>query len=149
MAITSPELHVATERVKELFATTGMGVDPFEKAIGVSQGTIKSIRNGRNLASADCIIKVAKYFNVSVDYILGFTDEPKPIECREVGKVVSPTASVPTVFEEIPDLLSEKRFINTAKIYHELPDEMRERAYGLICGIAIALGLNVEKIIGR
>lgn len=148
MAITSPELQVATERVKELFASTGMGVDPFEKAIGVSQGTIKSIRNGRNLASADCIIKVAKFFNVSVDYILGFTDERRPLECREVGQV-STTTTAPAVFGEMTDLLSEERFVNTAKIYHELPDEMRERAYMLVYGIAIGLGLNVEKIIGR
>lgn len=149
MAITSPELQVATERVKALFASTGMGVDPFEKAIGVSQGTIKSIRNGRNFASADCIIKVAKYFNVSIDYMLGFTDERRPLECRDVGQVNSSAASVPAMFGDMPDLLSEERFVNTAKIYHELPDELRERAYMLIYGIAVGIGLNVEKIIGR
>lgn len=61
----------------------------------------------------------------------------------------TPTASLPAVFEEMPDLLSEERFVNTAKIYHELPDEMRERAYMLVYGIAVGIGLNVENILRR
>ncbi len=59
------------------------------------------------------------------------------------------TTTVPAVFGEMPDLLSEERFVNTAKIYHELPDEMRERVFGLICGIAIGYGLNVDNILRR
>lgn len=66
----SIELERATENIKKLFESTGMGVDPFEKAIGVSQGTIKNIRNGRNLPSADCLIKVANYFKISLDELL-------------------------------------------------------------------------------
>ena len=96
----------------------------------------------------EAIIKLARYFNVSADYLLGLTDERKPLENREIGQIASPDDSVPALFEDMPDLLSEQRFVNTAKIYHELPDELRERAYMLIYGMALGIGLNVDKIIG-
>lgn len=136
------------ERVMQLIKQSGLSDNAFEKQLHLSQGTVGNWRSGRNKLSMEAIIKLARYFNVSADYLLGLTDERRPLECREVGQV-STTTTVPAVFGEMPDLLSEERFVNTAKIYHELPDELRERAYMLIYGIAVGLGLNVEKIIGR
>ena len=137
------------ERVMQLIKQSGLSDNAFEKQLYLSQGTVGNWRSGRNKLSMEAIIKLARYFNVSADYLLGLTDERKPLECRDVGQVASPAPSVPAVFGDMPDLLSEERFVNTAKIYHELPDELRERAYMLIYGIAVGLGLNVEKIIGR
>ena len=136
------------ERVMQLIKQSGLSDNAFEKQLHLSQGTVGNWRSGRNKLSMEAIIKLARYFNVSADYLLGLTDERRPLECREVGQV-STTTTVPAVFGEMPDLLSEERFVNTAKIYHELPDEMRERAYGLICGIAIGIGLNIENILRR
>ena len=137
------------ERVMQLIKQSGLSDNAFEKQLHLSQGTVGNWRSGRNKLSMEAIIKLASYFNVSSDYLLGLTDERKPLECRDVGQVDSPTSSVPAVFGEMSDLLSERRFINTAKIYHELPDEMRERVFGLICGIAIGYGLNVDNILRR
>ena len=137
------------ERVMQLIKQSGLSDNAFEKQLHLSQGTVGNWRSGRNKLSMEAIIKLARYFNVSADYLLGLTDERKPLECRDVGQVDSPTSSVPAVFGEMSDLLSERRFINTAKIYHELPDEMRERVFGLICGIAIGYGLNVDNILRR
>ena len=137
------------ERVMQLIKQSGLSDNAFEKQLHLSQGTVGNWRSGRNKLSMEAIIKLASFFNVSADYLLGLTDERKPLECRDVGQVDSPTSSVPAVFGEMSDLLSERRFINTAKIYHELPDEMRERVFGLICGIAIGYGLNVDNILRR
>ena len=137
------------ERVMQLIKQSGLSDNAFEKQLHLSQGTVGNWRSGRNKLSMEAIIKLARFFNVSADYLLGLTDERKPLECRDVGQVDSPTSSVPAVFGEMSDLLSERRFINTAKIYHELPDEMRERVFGLICGIAIGYGLNVDNILRR
>lgn len=96
--------------------------------------------------SAEAITKLARYFNVSADYLLCLTNEPKPLTKREVAQISS---SVPVILEEMPDLFKEQRFVNTAKIYNELPDEYRERAFGLIMGIAVGLGINVEQILRK
>ena len=137
------------ERVMQLIKRSGLSDNAFEKQLHLSQGTVGNWRSGRNKLSMDAIIKLARYFNVSADYLLGLTDDWKPLENREIGQVASSSDFVLAVFGEMSDLLSERRFINTAKIYHELPDELRERAYMLIYGMALGIGLNVEKIIGR
>lgn len=67
----------ATARVIELFQSTGMGVSPFEQTIGVAEGTIKNLLNHRNNASLDTVCAVADYFDVSADYVIGYTDFPK------------------------------------------------------------------------
>ena len=147
-----------TKRIVALQKENGLNDHQLEVGVGLPVSSVqawtkgKKRKNGEIVESSpgiDSIVKLARYFNVSADYLLGLTDERKPLECRDVGQVDSTAASVPAVFGDMSDLLSEERFVNTAKIYHELPDEMRERAYGLICGIAIGIGLNIEKILRR
>ena len=146
------ECAVLTQRLNSLFQeerARGTSARSILLQLGLSETALAEWNRGKSKPTLGAIAKLARYFNVSADYLLGLTDERKPLECRDVGQVDSPTSSVPAVFGEMPDLLSEERFINTAKIYHELPDEMRERAYGLICGIAIGIGLNIENILRR
>ena len=146
-----------TKRILELIKQTNINAHQLEVAVDLPNASVQGWVKGKKRSdgsmreispSAESIAKLARYFNVSADYLLGLTNERKPLESREVGRVAT-TTTIPAVFGEMPDLLSEQRFVNTAKIYHELPDEMRERAYMLVYGIAIGLGLNVEKIIGR
>ena len=144
MATTSPELIQATERFNNLFESVGMRVDPFEKAIGVSQGTIKSIRSGRNLISADCAIKIAKYLNISTDYLLCLSDEPTPLKTANIAE--RPTAAVST---ELADLAQDERFVYSAKLYNAIRPEYRAVIYGYILGIATGLGLNILQILGK
>ena len=146
-----------TKRILELMKQTNTNAHQLEMAVELPNASIQGWVKGKKRSdgsmreispAADSIAKIARYFNVSADYLLGLTDERKPLENREIGQV-STTTTVPALFGEMTDLLSEQRFINTAKIYHELPDEMRERAYMLVYGIAVGLGLNIDKIIGR
>lgn len=43
--------------------------------VGVAQSNINRWENGTVCPSADFVIKLANYFNVSTDYLLGRTDE--------------------------------------------------------------------------
>lgn len=67
------------EKVLSLIQQSGMGDFPLEKKIGLTQGTIKNWRAGKNKISAEALSKLADYFDVSVDYLLGRTDDPEPI----------------------------------------------------------------------
>lgn len=69
--------NIATKRVLDLFESTGMAIDPFEKAVGLTEGTIKNLKNHKYNASADTICRIAEYFEVTTDYIMGYTDFPK------------------------------------------------------------------------
>ena len=65
------------EKVLTIFQQSGLADYRIEKELGLTNGTIKNWKNGRNKVSTDAIIKISKYFNVSADYLLGTepTDE--------------------------------------------------------------------------
>lgn len=46
--------------------------------LGVHQTTYSSYEIGKLSLTADVLIKLAKYYKVSVDYLLGLTDVTKP-----------------------------------------------------------------------
>lgn len=58
------------KRIFELFHSTKKGDYPLEKEIGLAQGSIKNWRNEKSKPSTDAIIKIANFFNVSIDYLL-------------------------------------------------------------------------------
>lgn len=132
------------DRIKSLCKKKRINITTLEKECDLSQNSI--VKWAKTSPSTDKIVSVAKYFNVSADYLLCLIDEPKPLESREIAQK-SETALA--LFEKMPSLFEEQRFIDTAKIYSELPDEKREGLYGMAVGIAVGLGLNIEKILRR
>ena len=59
------------------------GITPYRvaKDLGIHQGTMGKYAKGNNVPEAKNLTKIAEYFNVSVDYLLGKTD--KNIELTE------------------------------------------------------------------
>lgn len=47
--------------------------------VGIAQEMISAYEAGKNLPSADKLIKLAKYLDTSTDYLLGLTNDPTPI----------------------------------------------------------------------
>lgn len=45
--------------------------------LNVNQNTVSRYENGSRQADYEMLIKIADYFNVSVDYLLDRTDNPK------------------------------------------------------------------------
>lgn len=69
------ESDVFCKRAKKLFGD--MGQMELAVKIGISQGVISSIKNNKAKApAADTIFRIARYFNVSADYLLGLSDVP-------------------------------------------------------------------------
>lgn len=62
-------------RFKELRLEKGVTQGRLAKALGTSQQTISRIEAKNETVPTDLLINASKYFNVSVDYILGLTDE--------------------------------------------------------------------------
>lgn len=61
--------------VCELRKEKGLSQKKLADAIGVSQAAIAKIEINRNEATSDTIRKLAKYFDVSADYLLGLEDD--------------------------------------------------------------------------
>ena len=66
------------ERIFSLIEKSGKGIYVIEKDIGLVRGTLANWKLGRSKQpSADALSKLADYFDVSVDYLLGRTDDPQ------------------------------------------------------------------------
>ncbi|MEC0886807.1 helix-turn-helix transcriptional regulator [Bacillus atrophaeus] len=62
----------AFERVKKLCKDRGISIAKLEEKVGFGKNSLYSWK--QNNPSSDKLHKVADYFNVSVDYLLGRTD---------------------------------------------------------------------------
>ncbi|WP_338976305.1 helix-turn-helix domain-containing protein [Lactococcus petauri] len=64
------------EKIKELASQKNISIRQLEEKLQLANGTIR--RWGKTNPSTGAVTKVADYFNVSVDYLLG-RDEAKPV----------------------------------------------------------------------
>lgn len=68
-------MNVLYSRIKELANEKSVSLAQIERTLDFSNGVISSWKKSN--ASQDKIIKVANYFNVSTDYLLGRTNNRK------------------------------------------------------------------------
>lgn len=59
------------ERLKELREEQGLLQADLAKILSVSKSTVSDWEIGRNQPSYDMLIDIARYFDVSIDYLLG------------------------------------------------------------------------------
>ena len=60
------------ERFYNLFLRNGKRPNPVGKEIGLSSGIISKWKNG-GIPNGETLMKLARYFNVSTDYLLGLS----------------------------------------------------------------------------
>lgn len=63
------------EKIKFLAKKQGISLNTLEERVGLGKNYIYSLKN-KKTPSAEHIAKIADYFNVSTDYLLGRTDNP-------------------------------------------------------------------------
>lgn len=64
------------ERLKQLRLANGLTQRELAKSIEVGRTTISEYESGKIVPKHDGLLKLANYFNVSVDYLTGVSDEP-------------------------------------------------------------------------
>ncbi len=67
------------ERLSELRKDRGFTQQQLAKALSVSSNTISAYERGINEPDDRMKIRLAEFFNVSVDYLLGLIDTPRPL----------------------------------------------------------------------
>ncbi len=68
------------KRLKYLRIKNNISQKELAKLLNVGVSTISNYETGRNEPSYDKLIILAKYFNVSIDYLLGNSENKKPDE---------------------------------------------------------------------
>lgn len=83
-------METATKRILNLMEERSIKGYQLELAVKLASGTISSWKSGKCKPSAANVAKIANYFGVSTDYLLGSTDESTPYQSEAI-----------TIFEEI------------------------------------------------
>ena len=80
------------EIVKDLCEKQGISLNTLEEKLGLGRNSLYGLK--RNQPSAERLQQIADYFNVSTDYLLGRTDNPKittggdasaPLDLRDIA----------------------------------------------------------------
>ena len=66
------------DRLSDLISESGKGVKQLSEDIGISTGAISKYQNDASTPGADAVVKIAKYFNVTSDWLLGLTNVKTP-----------------------------------------------------------------------
>lgn len=85
-------MDLYTERIKPLFEASGMTDKDIEEALHLPRGVIYKWGTGKYKSYKRFIPEIAKYFNVSADYLMGLDSPSAGIKKDPIPKdeVVSP-----------------------------------------------------------
>lgn len=97
------------EKIKELRKSRKMSQGDLGDLIGVSKMSISYYENGKKPPGRETLEKIAEYFNVSIDYLLGRSSEKHLTEDQDR-----------TITEETRNIID---------LIESLPKEERERAW--------------------
>ena len=65
-------------RIRDIRNDRGLTQEQIAKFLHVSQNTYSQYEIGTTRFPLDVVVKLAEYYNVSIDYLVGLTDEPTP-----------------------------------------------------------------------
>lgn len=69
---------IFADRLLDLITESGKTIKQLSEEIGISSGSLSKYQNDGAVAGIDAISKIAKYFNVSVDWLLGHSSTRSP-----------------------------------------------------------------------
>ena len=72
------QMVIQMERLKDIREDRDLKQSDIAKLLNVSQQTYSRYENDEISIDKDSLIKLANYYNTSVDYLLELTDERKP-----------------------------------------------------------------------
>ncbi len=134
------------EAIKEQRVSRGLSLLDVEKDTGIRNGSLCRWEKGQVMPGIDFCVRLAKYYDVSLDELVGLTETPQ----------INKHTSLPTnlskneiaFVKEHKAILTDNNFINVAKLYSAITPELRALALGYLVGILQNNGVNTKSILG-
>lgn len=89
------------EQIKRLRMCKGLTQVELAKIFGVTKQSVSNWENENIMPSIDLLVKIAKFFSVSTDYILGLSDEHALNTC---GLSELQIAHIQTIIDDIIEI---------------------------------------------
>lgn len=90
-------------RIKELRKERGLKQVDLCKTIGVSQAALSGYETGNYQPDNDILIKIADYFDTTVDYLLGKSDIKKPLTSEDMNGLTEKQIKILEMMGELPE----------------------------------------------
>lgn len=103
--------------LKELRESLGLTQEEFGKSVGVAKTTYNNYEKGERDPKSDFWIAVAQKYGVTIDYLMGYSDDPK-----KIGKENTPTPS-----SDDAGVLTQEELSRISAAMGQLNEEGRER----------------------
>ena len=81
-----PVMDTFAKRLKALRDERNLSQGELSQALGISRGSLSFYENNSRTADIEILYKVSEYFGVTLDYLLGKSDNRKP-ENSDIGQV--------------------------------------------------------------
>lgn len=98
---------IFSERLKELRMEKGLTQNEFAEQFKIAQGTVGNWETGNRQPDFVMLDKIANYFNVSADYLLGITEEKRPTVQEDDGPRNDKERLILELFRQAPDALQD------------------------------------------
>ena len=96
---------LAFDKIKELADKQGISLNTLEERLGYSTNYLYSLKKGN--PKSDRLQEIADYFNVSTDYLLGRTNNPKIASEEEINEIDLKEAAKESFFYDGHELNDE------------------------------------------
>lgn len=131
-------------KLKELRKNANRKQIEVAENLGVSFQAYSNWENENRQADYDTLIKLADYFGVSIDYLLGHdTKDSNSIVEFADGLIAD------DFFKKNTALLCTQDFIDLAKLYNIMTNEYKSQILAYVLGIASGLDLDIKNILGK
>ncbi|KJS85147.1 MAG: hypothetical protein JM58_09220 [Peptococcaceae bacterium BICA1-8] len=101
-----------SDRIKQLRQENNLTQEEFGKMFGIVKSTVSLYESNKSNPDDELKRKIAKHFNVSLDWLLGLSDKKQPnIETKEdkfIEKISVHFRSDPNLNDEEKEILSEE-----------------------------------------
>ena len=75
-------MEIISERIRKLRKDLGISQEKIGKMLGAKQASINSYEHSKSAIPTKVLRWYAEFFDVSLDYIFGRTDNPRGMECK-------------------------------------------------------------------
>lgn len=105
-------------RLKILRMEKGESLQTIAKYLNVTMQTVSNYENGKREMNPDTILKLAEYYNVSTDYLLGKSDIRNPEDkIKEEFKFA---------YHKETEGLSDEEILDALKAYKEIKEKIQK-----------------------
>ncbi len=138
------------ENLQDLLDEKEMNIKRLAKQVGIQDSLLYKYASNKSIPTVDNLIKLANYFDCSLNYLIGIDDEPKSYKFKE-------TYNKDLFFKRYNQLLQENHLTNHAlsKKLDFSPSDLKHWKEGTIpyletiIKLADYFGVSIDYLVGR